>query len=276
MQFRKDQTNITVWHSPILRAELLAGHFSNFSYDVHTHDTACLSLLTHGSIRIKMRGQEFTARSGDLYAIDADEPHAGWPLDNAGWHLRTLYVDASYLRSLVRDEQTGESLALQGPLIRDPGLTRLLLDVHQCSQMHGSPLYMEEQYIAFSSRLIARHCRNIQPVTQVGPEHKAVQAAKQFIDDTLDQQISLGDIAAAAGLPPFRLYRAFEKSMGMTPHAYQRQARVRLAIALIRSKKPLGDIALETGFSDQAHLNRWFRRIMGVTPGAYQKALAWA
>ena len=78
-------------------AELLRGRFADRAYDVHTHDKACFALLTHGSIRIKMRGCEFIARAGDLYAIDADEPHEGWPVDEAGWSLRTLYVGLAQL-----------------------------------------------------------------------------------------------------------------------------------------------------------------------------------
>jgi AraC-like DNA-binding protein len=59
----------------------------------------------------------------------------------------------------------------------------------------------------------------------------------------------------------------------MTPHAYQRQARVRLAVKLIRAGLPLGEVAFATGFSDQAHLTRWFRKMLGVTPGSYRQAM---
>jgi AraC-like DNA-binding protein len=273
MQLEREQTNVTLWRAPDLGAELLSGHFSDFAYDVHTHDTACFALLTRGAIRIKMRGQEFTARRGDLYAIEADEPHAGWATDDAGWNLRTLYVDTSYLRSVVSEDRTSRLLDLRGPIIRDPALAAMFYSVHRCSQIQGPSIYREEQYISFITRLLERHAGNIKVSIRPGQEDRAIRLAKEFIDNSLDERVSLTAIANAAGLPPYRLYRAFEKTTGMTPHAYQRQARVRLAINLIRANRPLGDVAFSTGFADQAHLTRWFRRMMGITPGVYQKAM---
>ena len=80
-----------IWRDDELAAaELLRGRFVDYSYDVHTHDKACFALITRGAIRIRMRATEFVARAGDLYAIDAEEPHAGWPIDKWGWSLRTL------------------------------------------------------------------------------------------------------------------------------------------------------------------------------------------
>ena len=82
----------------------------------------------------------------------------------------------------------------------------------------------------------------------------------------------LGDVAQAAGLPPFRLFRAFLRATGMTPHVYQRQARVRFAVGMIRFGHPLREVAMAAGFADQAHLTRIFRKTMGITPGAYRGA----
>ena len=77
-------------------------------------------------------------------------------------------------------------------------------------------------------------------------------------------------MAQAAGLPPFRIFRAFLRATGMTPHVYQRQARVRFAAGMIRFGHPLREVAMAAGFADQAHLTRIFRKTMGVTPGAYR------
>ena len=274
MPKKKHQLEVQCWRAPELGGELLKGRFADFSYDVHTHDTACFALLTHGAIRIRMRGQEIIARKGDLYAIEADEPHAGSPLDEAGWKQRTLYVDSRFLRSLVGDERTRGSLDMRGPILRDAKLASMLYAVHYCSQTQGPRLQREELYLTFAARLIERHVENAaRSVESSDSEERAIKTAREFIDQSIDRNISLTQIADAAGLPALRLYRAFEKSTGMTPHAYQRQARVKLAAKLIRARRPLGEVAFATGFADQAHLTRWFRRMLGVTPGNYQQAM---
>lgn len=271
---KQEAPRVEFWRAPDLKAELLQGRFLGFSYEVHTHATACFSVLTHGSIRIKMKAGEFTARRGDLYAIEADEAHAGWPLDNDGWALRTLYVDTAYLGSLLGVKKTGAGLDPKGPLIQDPALVTALYAVHRCSQLGGSNLYRAERYLEFAARLFQRHMgRTDHPAGAVGAEPRAIRIAKEYIDGRLDTNVNLADIATAANIPLFRLYRAFQRATGMTPHGYQRQARIRLAIDLIRANTPLGAAAVSTGFSDQAHLTRWFRRTMGITPGAFQKAM---
>lgn len=277
MARRPGKTATSIWLAPDLGAELLRGRYTDFSYDVHTHERACFALLTWGAIRIRMRGGEFVARRGDLYAIDADEPHAGWPVDAAGWSQRTLYVDLAHLRALLGDDAGARLRAarLAGPIIRDPELASALYGVHRCSQEDGPALYRGERYLAFAARLLARHTLDgAAPVLAgVGREERAVRLAREFLDQRLDDNLRLEDIAAAAGLPPFRLFRAFSRDTGMTPHAYQRQARIRVASQLIRGGMALSEAAAAAGFADQAHLTRSFRRVRGVTPGAYRTAV---
>jgi AraC-like DNA-binding protein len=262
-----------VWSAPELQAEFLRGRFMGFNYDVHTHDTPCFALITAGAIRIRMRGSEFIARQGDLYAIDADEPHAGWPVDAQGWSQRTLYVELAQIRSLVDEDGAARTAGLAGPIIQDPALAGPLHAMHRCSQEDGPRLLRDEAYIAFASQLLQRHVRGPLQVRAGGREDVAVKAAREFLDQHLGDHVSLEDIALAASVPRFRLFRAFERSIGMTPHAYQRQARVRLAIRLIRTNHSLAEAGAASGFTDQAHFTRWFRRFMAVTPGQFQKAV---
>ena len=44
--------------------------------------------------------------------------------------------------------------------------------------------------------------------------------------------------------------------------------RFRRAVEVHRSSRDLGTLALEAGYSDQAHFNRHFRFITGSAPGA--------
>lgn len=270
---RLGKVDTKIWHAnELASAELLRGQFVDYTYDVHTHDKACFALLTGGAIRIKMRGSEFVARAGDLYAIDAEEAHAGWPVDNAGWSLRTLYVDLKQLRSLLgEDDPANKMPALAGPIIQDPALATLFREVHLGSEISGPTLKREQTYLNFIARLFDRHTRSTVDLVPAR-EDRAIRLARDFIDHHLEENVRLNDIATAAGLPPLRLFRAFERATGMSPHTYQRQARIRFATGLIRLGHPLREVAAASGFADQAHLTRNFRRSLGVTPGAYRRA----
>lgn len=260
-----------LWYADDLDAELLRGRFGDYSYDLHTHDTACLALITRGAIEIRMRGGTRIVRAGDLYAIDADEPHAGVPVDAEGWSQRTIYVDLGRLRARLADGRDGTPV-LAGPVIRDPRLNALFAAVHRLSETGASPLARDERYCDFAAWLFGHHLREPAGIAAPGREPVAVRRAKAFLDAHLADRVRLDEIAAAAGLTPFRLYRAFERDTGMTPHGYQRQARIREAVRLIRRGDALADVAAAAGFTDQAHLTRSFYRRIGVTPGAFRAA----
>lgn len=274
MAQRSDKVQTKFWLAQDLgAAELLRGRFVDYAYDVHTHDKACFALLTHGAIRIAMRGHEVVARAGDLYAIDADEPHAGWPIDGEGWGLRTLYVDPGRLQArLLGDERPRGTPTIAGPIIRDPKLVALFHGIHACSEQAGPALKRDEQYLRFSKRLFERHVRSPRAIDAGAHEDRAIGRARDFLDQHLGDRVRLTQVASAAGLPPFRLLRAFTRTLGLSPHGYQRQARLRLAARLIRHGQPLSEVAAASGFADQAHLTRSFRRTIAITPGAYRAA----
>lgn len=108
--------------------------------------------------------------------------------------------------------------------------------------------------------------------TRCGREPRAVELVRDYLVENLGDKVTLEELAATSGVPPFRLLRAFQQSVGLTPHAYQTQTRIREACQMLRSQRPLADIAITTGFADQAHLTRTFKAIMGMTPGQYRDA----
>jgi len=71
---------------------------------------------------------------------------------------------------------------------------------------------------------------------------------------------------------PTRLVRGFRRYLDTTPADYLRQLRVDEARRLLlETERPVADIALETGFTDQSHLTRVFRRSLGETPAAFRR-----
>ena len=68
------------------------------------------------------------------------------------------------------------------------------------------------------------------------------------------------------------LMQNFVRASGTTPLQYQLRLRIAEAVILLRSTdKTLGEIAVETGFSDTNYFGRQFKRITGSSPGEYRK-----
>lgn len=84
--------------------------------------------------------------------------------------------------------------------------------------------------------------------------------------------ISMAEMAALAGLSTTHFNRRFRQLLRMTPTQYLRTVRVQHARGLLTTTdKPLAEIAVLTGFTDQSHFTRRFRQTTGLTPDAYRR-----
>lgn len=94
-----------------------------------------------------------------------------------------------------------------------------------------------------------------------------------YVEDHLEQQITLAELAMVTGVSRFHFARLFRQSTGMSAMAFVEQSRIRRAQTLIsESRLPLAEVALMAGFADQSHFTRRFSRHVGCTPGAYARS----
>ena len=95
--------------------------------------------------------------------------------------------------------------------------------------------------------------------------------AIDYINDHLDDEIKLANLAAVVGISQYYFCQLFKQSMGVAPYQYVIQQRVERAKDLLRQKKvAIADIALECGFANQSHFTKHFRKVTGTTPKAYR------
>ncbi|HTT12082.1 MAG TPA: AraC family transcriptional regulator [Burkholderiaceae bacterium] len=104
------------------------------------------------------------------------------------------------------------------------------------------------------------------PATRVA----SIERALSYLREHFMREISLQDLAAAAGLSKFHFVRLFAAVVGSTPHRYQLLLRISQARHLLRQGDEIADVAQRTGFFDQSHFTACFREVVGVTPGRYQ------
>jgi len=94
-------------------------------------------------------------------------------------------------------------------------------------------------------------------------------AARELVEGEVG---SVSALARRVGVDASHLSRVMRQRFGATAHGLIEWGRVERAVELIEgTRMELGRIALEAGFSDQAHMTRVVKRWLGVTPGALRR-----
>lgn len=106
-----------------------------------------------------------------------------------------------------------------------------------------------------------------------GLDERQLQVVNRTIDENLAEDVSVSMLSSIAGLSRSHFSQAFRRSVGRTPHEHVVRMRIDRAMKLmLEGDAPLSEIALATGFCDQAHFANTFRRALGMTPKTWRKA----
>jgi AraC-like DNA-binding protein len=87
-----------------------------------------------------------------------------------------------------------------------------------------------------------------------------------------DGAVPVGALADELGWSRRHLGASFREHLGLPPKALAQLLRFERGLERLRAGADLADVALESGYYDQAHFNRDFRRFAGTTPTEYRRA----
>jgi AraC family transcriptional regulator len=118
----------------------------------------------------------------------------------------------------------------------------------------------------------------------VGPEAAAADArgrllawqarkVRDYIETHLAEALRVQDLCSLLQLSEAHFSRSFRRTFGESPHAFLVRQRLRRAERyMLETGASLSEIALQCGFTDQAHLSKHFRQHTGRTPGSWRRA----
>ena len=99
---------------------------------------------------------------------------------------------------------------------------------------------------------------------------EAVQRMQDYIEKNLAEDISLADLAKAAGYSPWYAYRLFQSLLHMTPAVYIRRLRLSKSALRLRDEKVrIIDAAYDSGFESVDGYRRAFYKEFGCNPYEY-------
>jgi AraC family transcriptional regulator len=97
----------------------------------------------------------------------------------------------------------------------------------------------------------------------------------ELVHAGMESDLSLEELADAAGLSITHFSRMFRESTGQSPHQFVLCRRVDRAKEMLRSAEArVLDVAVACGFKTQQHCARVFHRVCGVSPTQYRQEFA--
>ncbi len=252
--------------------DLLRSDASTHRYARHSHEGYAIGVVEMGAHAFAARGQVWTAVPGRVIVVNPDDAHDGGPAARTdAYSYRMIYVDGAVLAAAL-NEAVGRPVStpfFPEPVVDDAALADRFLCLHHALESTETRLEREALLITALVELARRHGRAPSPGGEKSHGPRDVALALGYLDKNFAVDCSLSELAALAGVDRFHLLRAFRRSLGLPPHLYQTQLRLRHAKRLMLAGESPAMAAVAVGFSDQSHLIRRFKAAYGVTPGEY-------
>jgi AraC-like DNA-binding protein len=252
---------------------LLKARFIRHRYELHTHPTYVLALVTHGCERLRIGTRQEVAPAGSIIIVHPEECHDGEAGIADGWSYRTLYPSVPLMCEVSRELGHQATPVFGRRVIDDHSLAGMLLRAHQAAE-GDDPDDAELVMLQALRMLIMRYADNGDG-SETNDRSGARRRFALYADAVDPKQGGSSDLRRLAQLVDvtrFQVIRDFKRVTGLTPGAYVRNRRLRLAGRLIEQGAPIVEAALAAGFADQSHLSRSFRSTYGITPRMYRRA----
>jgi AraC-like DNA-binding protein len=280
MKNRAAHENIKLWRVAALpRLELMRATYVRQHFARHTHEGFAVGIIENGALGFFYRGENVVAVRGSINLANPDEAHTGHAAVPEGWTYRMFYLHADLIRRAAC-QMAGRKVQMpffQAGVIQDNALANIIRRTHiSLEDEESSTLEKESLLLMMLSHLVRRHSDAPPVPMMLGNERSPVRRAREYIDDNCSEDVSISRLAAIAHLSPYHFIRVFHKELGLPPHSYLKQARVRKAKELLAHGWSIAAAALEAGFVDQSHLARNFKLIFGFTPGQFSNFVQYA
>ena len=174
------------------------------------------------------------------------------------------FVSTLYEQLEVKPSRAHFQLNLQ---LRDARLQHLAwaLQAELEAEDASDPLYAESLCTAMVVRLLGTVSSLEGRRKTLAP--KAATRLTDYIESSLDQRLTLAELAGLLDISVPHLKVLFRETFGMPVHQYVVLRRVERAKALLLSGKiSAAQVALDVGFAHQSHMARWMTRLLGVSP----------
>jgi len=230
--------------------ELIFCDNSTISYPLHNHVSVfTIGMVLDGSILLTTNQSTKVYDKNQTFVILPYMPHSISTHDS--YTLLSLCIDKSLIYKCTIDTVKNNIIHLVGDALDENRINQTqVIQLLNCLSMFTD-----------------------MPTLTSGIDNPFIDGLKKQLELCPEDKFSVDEMAQNAFISKYHFIRSFKSEVGLTPHQFQVQNRIRKAQRLISEAETITEVALTTGFCDQSHFIRQFEKYVGLTPSAYKLSL---
>ena len=244
------------------------GHYfcnENYSLRRAAYDSFLILYVVRGKGYCYMDRQRIELSSGALVILDCYQPHRYGT--DSGWEIYWIHFDGRLARDYfdVIVQTRRQVITPKSVYHASRGLERIYSMFHVEKRINE--VLISKNIMSVLSEFLLYE----QPHEGV-PEHSVrIEELLSYINENIDQQLTLESLAQRVSLSPFYFSRVFKKETGYTLREYLTNTRINAARFYLRSTElSLKEITYRCGYGSDSTFCTTFKRITGMTPLEYR------
>ena len=239
----------------------------------HTPPQRELLLVLSGNTVATLNGELYSARPGTVLLFDHHESHGLDPAPgqrdfrNLWLHLPNRNQMSTNIHSIDRAGVLND-LPLK---IQEDAFVHLIFDAWTaCADDPQSPLNRTLLRSVLTTAFLEVLGRPAQPPS-VEVKQNVVKYIETYIDNHLNEPLTLSRLAKLAGYNPYSFHRIFKRHHQITLHGHIMQRRVAKARKLLQEGYSVESVTEAVGFSSASVFSRFFKSQAELSPSVWRK-----
>lgn len=250
--------------------------------DMHIHDSYELYFSISGGKQFLIDSRFYDILPGDLFFINQYESHHLTQIDSQIHERIVVSVYPDFLKSLSTPQTDLNHCFFSRPVrfghrisLTEDEKSRFRYGIHKISAIEGYGEELLEQaafieLMVFLNRIfLAREqdCRVLPEDKKTN--HKQVDAIISYINQNIEDTLSIEELAEHFYLSASYLCRIFKAATGTTINKYIIAKRITLAKSLLSQGYSVNEACEKCGFRDYSNFLKAFARAVGISPKKY-------
>jgi AraC-like DNA-binding protein len=250
-------------------------------YAMHTHGGFEILQIIEGSGSVIVNDKIYDLTPGAIFVINGESFHCTYPNEITHYVRNTIQFSPQLIIQMLGMADIEEL----SPFLPNPkDNINFILNEENRRQIDTLFRYMKQaedkKYKDFDLAVSALIIRIFAILSDLTPlhSHEIHLSQSQMIARNIMQYVtghiddfSLESLAEHLHMSKYYLCHTFRDATGMTIHSYLNERRIVQANKLLKTGKPISEIAMELGFSSFSLFCRTYKNLSGLSPSDYRK-----